>query len=40
MSSTLAFLIFVAAYLLVLAVWSIALDVSRIADWLRKGNQP
>jgi hypothetical protein len=40
MNHTLAFLIFLAAFLQVLAVWSIAIDVSRIADWLRKGNQP
>lgn len=36
--NTLMFLIFLAALLLVLAVWSIAIDVNRIADWLRKGQ--
>lgn len=36
MNDTLVFLIFLAAVLLVLAVWSIAIDVSRIAERLRK----
>jgi len=38
--NALAFLILVSAFLLVLAVWSIAIDVARIAEWLRKGNEP
>jgi hypothetical protein len=40
MNNTLAFLILLGTFLLVLAVWSIAIDVSRIAERLRKGNQP
>ena len=39
MNNTLAFLILLGTFLLVCAVWSIAIDVSRILDWLRKGHE-
>lgn len=40
MNETLAFLILLGTFLLVLAVWSIAIDVSLIVEWLRKRHEP
>jgi hypothetical protein len=39
MNDTLMFLILLGTFLLVLAVWSIAIDVNRIAERLRKGRE-